>query len=148
MTVTVREPTDKDFFAWLDLYAGYGDFYSTPLTDDKAVLVWSWLTDAAHEENAFVAVADGGDLVGLAHYREFARPLAGGRGLFLDDLFVAPAQRGRGVGRSLISAVKERAESLGLNTVRWITGSDNQTAMKLYDTVADRTSWVMYGIPL
>ena len=35
-----------------------------------------------------------GTLVGIAHVRAFARSLAAATGLFLDDLFVAPAARG------------------------------------------------------
>lgn len=148
MSATVREPTNKDFFAWLELYARYGDFYRTPLTDEKALLVWSWLTDAAHEENALVAVADDGTLVGLAHFREYAKPLAGGRGMFLDDLFVSPDHRGHGIGTSLIDAVRARAAERGVSIVRWITAADNETAIRLYDTVATRTTWVTYEMTL
>ena len=45
MTATVRRVEDNEFFTWLDLYTGYGEFYENPVTDEKALLVWSWLTD-------------------------------------------------------------------------------------------------------
>jgi hypothetical protein len=32
--------------------------------------------------------------------------------------------------------------------VQWVTAQDNTTAQKLYDEVADRTSWVTYEIDL
>ncbi len=152
MSITIRPVADGDFFAWLGLYEKYAAFYETALTDEKALLVWTWLTDPAHEENALVAVDDEStgenQLVGLAHYREFARPLESDRGLYLDDLFVDGDSRGKGAGRDLIAAVRAIAEARGLGVVQWITAADNETAMKLYDGVAARTPWVTYEIEL
>ena len=33
---TVRNLEQKDRAAWQELYAGYGEFYKTPLSDEKA----------------------------------------------------------------------------------------------------------------
>lgn len=147
MSIEVRPVADGDFFAWLDLYEKYAAFYDTQLTDQKALLLWSWLTAPDHEEDGLVAVDDG-RIVGLAHIREFARPLEGDRGLFLDDLFVLDEERGKGVGRTLIEAVRDRAAERGLGVVQWITARDNDTAQQVYDSVANRTSWVTYEIDL
>lgn len=147
MSIEIRPVADGDFFAWLDLYEQYAAFYETTLTDQKALLLWSWLTAPDHEEHGLVAVDDG-RIVGLAHMREFARPLEGDRGLFLDDLFVLETERGKGVGRSLIAAARTRAEDHGLGVVQWITARDNTEAQQVYDSVASRTSWVTYEIDL
>ncbi|WP_085368471.1 GNAT family N-acetyltransferase [Leifsonia sp. NCR5] len=147
MSIEVRPVADGDFFAWLDLYEKYAAFYETQLTDQKALLLWSWLTALDHEEDGLVAVEDG-RIVGLAHVREFARPLEGDRGLFLDDLFVAEEDRHKGIGRTLIDAVRSLAEERGLGVVQWITARDNSEAQQVYDSVATRTSWVTYEIDL
>ncbi|WP_348787594.1 GNAT family N-acetyltransferase [Leifsonia sp. NPDC080035] len=147
MSIEVRPVRDGDFFAWLDLYAKYAEFYDTELTDQKALVLWSWLSAADHEESGYVAV-DGERIVGLAHVREFARPLEGDRGLFLDDLFVAEDERGKGIGRRLIQTVRELAEQRGLGVVQWITAQDNTAAQKVYDGVAEKTGWVTYEIDL
>ncbi|WP_374010730.1 N-acetyltransferase family protein [Leifsonia sp. LS-T14] len=147
MSIEVRPVKDGDFFAWLDVYAKYAEFYDTELTDQKALLLWSWLTAPDHEENGYVAVDDD-RIVGLAHVREFPRPLEGDRGLFLDDLFVVEDERGSGVGGQLIAFVRGLAEERGLGVVQWITAHDNATAQKLYDTVGERTAWVTYEIDL
>ena len=147
MSIDVRPVADGDFFAWLDLYEKYAEFYETPLTDQKALLLWSWLTAPDHEEDGLVAI-EGERLVGLAHFREFARPLEADRGLFLDDLYVADENRGKGVGHALIEAVRQRAVERGLGVVQWITAHDNRTAQNVYDSVASRTSWVTYEIDL
>ena len=152
MSITVRPAADGDFFAWLGLYEKYAAFYETALTDEKALLVWSWLIDPGHEESALVAIDDeaddGNELVGLAHYREFARPLETDRGLFLDDLYVDEAVRGHGAGKALIEAVRDIAQERKLGVVQWITAPDNETAIHLYDELGSRTSWVTYEIEL
>ena len=147
MTIEVRPVRDGDFFAWLDVYAQYAEFYETELTDQKALVLWSWLTAPEHEESGYVAV-DGDRIVGLAHVREFARPLEGDRGLFVDDLFVIEESRGKGVGGALLAQARSLAEERGLGVVQWITAHDNDTAQKLYDQVANRTQWVTYEIDL
>jgi GNAT superfamily N-acetyltransferase len=147
MTIEVRPVRDGDFFAWLDLYTKYAEFYDTELTDQRALVLWSWLTAPEHEESGFVAV-DGDRIVGLAHVREFARPLEGDRGLFLDDLFVDEEERNAGVGHTLIEHVRSLAQQRGLGVVQWITAQDNSAAQRVYDSVATRTSWVTYEIDL
>jgi GNAT superfamily N-acetyltransferase len=146
MTATVRRVEDNEFFTWLDLYAGYGEFYEQPVTDEKALLVWSWLSDPANELEAYFAVDDDGTPIGLAHVREFVRPLDASKGLYLDDLFVTPDARGAGAGAALLDHLKQTAKERGLTVVRWITAKDNETARRLYDRVAEKTKWVTYDL--
>lgn len=147
MSITIRTPTDGDFFAWLGLYEGYAQVYNVQLTDDRALLLWSWLSDANHEENVLVAV-DNGELIGLVHFREFSRPLEADRSVAIDDLYVAEEKRSAGVAQKLIDAVVQQAKGKGLGVVQWITAADNEDAQKLYDKVADRTNWLTYEIDL
>src|SRR5690554_1574189 len=111
MTFEIRPVKDRDFFNWLPLFAGYGEFYGTPVHDEKALLVWSWISEKKHDLSALVAQDEDGSLVGLAHYRTFARPLAGGTGIYIDDLFVSPDARGAGVATALIEQVTEIARA-------------------------------------
>lgn len=153
MPIEVRPVGHGEFFPWHAVYSGYGEFYETPLQDEKAVLVWSWIIDDANELECLVAVEKAQDasdtasedtIVGVAHFREFARPLAGSRGLYLDDLFVLPEKRQQGIASALIEGVAAIGRSRGASVVRWITAEDNETARALYDTVAEKTAWVTY----
>ena len=110
--VTVDRLEDSDRSEWQRLYRAYAEFYRRPMPAETLELVWSWLHDESHESNALVA-RDAQSLVGLAHFREFSRPLAGTKGLFLDDLFVDPDARGAGIGQSLLTAISEEALSRG-----------------------------------
>ena len=89
-----------------------------------------------------------GTLIGLAHYRVFARPLSASTGGFLDDLFVDPAARGSGAAEALLQALAAEGRNRGWTVIRWITAEDNYRARGLYDRVADRTKWVTYDIRL
>ncbi|MET1053040.1 MAG: GNAT family N-acetyltransferase [Mycetocola sp.] len=146
MTFDIRPVRDGDFFNWLPLFSAYGDFYETPVPDEKALLVWSWLTSGTHGVSGLVAQDDDGTLIGLAHYRPFARPLAGGTGLYLDDLFVSEEHRGNGVATALIGRVKQIAAEQRAGIVRWVTAPDNDEAQVLYDKLAERTPWITYDL--
>jgi GNAT superfamily N-acetyltransferase len=145
MTITtVRQARADDETAWAELYRGYREFYELAPDDAVVARVGSWTPDPAHETGALVAVAGDGSLVGLAHYRRFARPSSGTTGLYLDDLFTTPQSRGAGVGRVLIDGVSAIAATEGLSVVRWIPNENNTTARRLYDAVATATPWVTY----
>ena len=145
MAVLVRGIEAKDRPEWEGLYAAYAAFYEVEQTAQMREVVWNWLMDPAHEVNCFVAELNT-ELVGLAHYRPFARPLAAGIGGYLDDLFVSPKARGAQAGDALIGAVRQEAAARGWGVVRWITADDNYRARGLYDQVALRTGWITYDL--
>lgn len=148
MTLTIRHPTHNDRRAWDGLYQGYADFYKVTQTPAMRDTVWSWLMDDVTPVHGFVAQDANGALVGLAHFRPFARPLSASTGGFLDDLFVDPASRGHSVADALIQAVRAYGSARDWTVIRWITAEDNYRARAVYDRLADKTKWVTYDIKL
>ena len=144
--IRVRAVRPEDFPQWRVLYRGYADFYKVDQTEGAAALVWSWVNEPSHEVNGLVAEDTDGRLIGLAHYRPFARPLSATTGCFLDDLFVAPERRGSGAAELLLGRLSEIAAERGWSVVRWITADDNHRARSKYDKVATRTMWVTYDM--
>src|SRR5690606_9429490 len=71
----IRRPDEADRSDWERLYAGYAEFYKVAQTQQMRAHVWNWIQDPAHSTEGFVAEQDG-RLVGLAHFRAFARPLS------------------------------------------------------------------------
>ena len=51
----------------------------------------------------------------------------------MQDLYVVPDARRRGLGRALIQAVQTSAEHEGWQFVYWLTARDNHAARRLYD---------------
>ena len=148
MTVTIRDVTAADRAVWDRLYAGYAAFYRVDQTAAMRDTVWGWLMDQGHKTEGLVACAADGTVIGLAHYRAFARPLSASTGGFLDDLFVDPDVRGSGAADALIAALRGIGQARGWTVIRWITADDNYRARGVYDRVAARTPWVTYDIKL
>lgn len=143
----VRALREADRAAWEALYAGYAAFFQVTQTPEMRATVWGWIMDPAQGTEALVADR-AGEVIGLAHFRPYARPLSASVGGFLDDLFVAPGARGAGVAQALVEAVRDIGRSRGWTVIRWITARDNDRARSLYDKIALETPWVTYDIRL
>lgn len=143
----IREARAGDKEPWSRLYADYARFYQVEQTDEMRGRVWSWISDPAHEVRCLVAEGVEG-LVGLAHFRAFARPLSATMAGFLDDLYVDPTARGSGVAQALIRAVVDEGRAQGWSAVRWLTAENNYRARSAYDKIADQTRWKVYDIGL
>jgi GNAT superfamily N-acetyltransferase len=63
---------------------------------------------------------------------------------YLEDLFVAPAARGTGIGRALIEATYAEADRRGASRTYWATQEKNETARTLYDRLGQLTDFVQY----
>jgi GNAT superfamily N-acetyltransferase len=53
-------------------------------------------------------------------------------GLYLEDLYVRAACRGRGIGSALLAAVERRARELGCGRLEWAVLDWNQRAIDFY----------------
>ena len=145
MSVAVRPVAQGDEASWRKLFLAYGEFYLTKFSPEILDGVWAWLMDSDHPERCFVAEWDG-RVVGFAHLQQQVDTFRAGPGWFLDDLYVEPDHRGKGVARALITALSDYALAHGGGDLRWITAADNTPAQRLYDTIATKTSWVMYEL--
>ena len=147
-SLIVRPIRPADWAEWLPLWDGYNTFYGrsgpTALPADITHMTWGRFFDADEPVHALVAESDG-VLLGLAHYLFHSSTTLIGPNCYLQDLYTAQAARGKGVGRALIHAVYERAQAAGAPRVYWQTHETNLTAMRLYDSVADRSGFVVYS---
>ncbi len=146
MTLTIRPLNEDDRAEWEVLYQGYAEFYKVVQSAAMRATVWSWIFDPDKETEALVVVDRTGKLLGLTHFRPYARPLSATMGCFLDDLFVSADARGLGAADALIGAVRAEAKQRGWSVVRWITAEDNYRARAVYDRLAERTKWVTYDL--
>jgi GNAT superfamily N-acetyltransferase len=145
--VSIRAVTRQDYEQWLPLWDGYNAFYgragATALSPDITAMTWARFFDAYEPVHALVAER-GGNLLGLTHYLFHRSTTLIEPTCYLQDLFTNEAARGKGVGRALIAGVYERARRAGSSRVYWQTHETNQTAMLLYDKVAERSGFVIY----
>ncbi|MXP63113.1 GNAT family N-acetyltransferase [Roseomonas sp. M0104] len=62
----------------------------------------------------------------------------------LDDLFVLPAARGRGIARALVGAVGEAGHARGWSHLRWFVPESDRAAIALYERIAEHAPWRSY----
>lgn len=129
---------------WERLYAGYAAFYKVDQSPEMRERVWSWIADG--RITCLMALDAEGKPIGIAHLREFLRPLMSSLGGYLDDLFVDPDLRGAGVADDLFEAMRELGRERGWSVIRWITREDNYRARAVYDRLATRTNWTTYDL--
>ena len=139
----IRDAAPGDFAQWQPLWDGYTVFYQRTPSDEITRTLWARLFDAAEPVHALVAER-AGRLVGLAHYLYHRHTSMVPLVCYLQDLFTAESERGRGVGRALIEAVYARAKAAGSTRVYWQTHETNRTARALYDTLAERPGFIQY----
>ncbi len=69
-------------------------------------------------------------------------------GIFLEDLFVFPEERGRGAGKALLDAVVDMARERGCERVEWSVLDWNEPAIRFYEAYGARPqdAWTVYRL--
>ena len=129
---------------WEILARGYKTFYETTLADSEYETAWHRLLadDDIHGLGAYLD----GELVGIAHYL-FHTSVWAPTTCYLQDLFVDPVMRGKGIARALIEQVAVEARARDAQRLYWTTKHDNATARALYDTLAAHKGFIRYDYP-
>ena len=151
LNLTIRPIEPRDFDQWLPLWDGYNEFYGrsgpTALAPEITQMTWTRFFDAYEPVHALVAESEG-RLIGITHYIFHRTTISIGPICYLQDLFTVESVRGKGVARALINAVYAQAKLAGAIRVYWQTHETNQTAMRLYDKVAEKSGFIVYRMPI
>ena len=84
--------------------------------------------------HCLVAEYDGA-AAGFALYFYNYSTWRGHAGIYLEDLFVRPAYRGKGIGKALLSAVAGIAVAAGCPRLEWAVLNWNQLAIDFYNSI-------------
>jgi len=136
----------------LPLVRSYCDFYEAFPRDDRLIALSRALIDDPGEGVQLLARAvddagANGAAVGFSTVYWTWQTLDATRIGVMNDLYVAPELRGRGVGRRLIEACRGLCRARGATKLAWETAHDNRTAQRLYESTGARSSsWLTYEI--
>ena len=117
-----------------ELFDGYRQFYGQPA--DYA-LAEAFVRDrfANNDSVVFLAIdSQSGDGLGFVQLYPSFSSVAARRIWILNDLFVAPAARQRGVGRALLDAARDHGLATGAKRLVLSTASTNSAARALYES--------------
>jgi GNAT superfamily N-acetyltransferase len=139
--VTVRAAVDGDVAEICALIRELADYehLSDEVVLDEAE-VGRWLFD---ERVASVLLAeDGGDVVGMALWFPTFSTFLGRPGIWLEDLFVRPAFRGRGHGLALLQELRSMTDG----RVEWAVLDWNEPSIRFYEALGARPldGWTTY----
>ncbi|WP_176083785.1 GNAT family N-acetyltransferase [Martelella sp. HB161492] len=72
----------------------------------------------------------------------------GKNGIYLEDLYVSPENRGSGLGRALMRRVAEIGVERGCGRMEWSVLDWNEKAIRVYDGIggAPQTEWIRYRL--
>ncbi|MBI1171207.1 GNAT family N-acetyltransferase [bacterium] len=143
----IRDATPEDHDAWLELWQGFLDFYEEDLDPAITDFAWNRLMDPASPMQMRLAVVEGVPL-GFAIHQHHPSTWVMGDDCYLEDLFVDPKARGRGLGRALIEDLMAIARAKGWHRLYWHTHHDNATARRLYDSIVPADGNIRYRLYL
>jgi GNAT superfamily N-acetyltransferase len=147
MTLTIRAIEEKDKSQWLKLWAGYLEFYKSTISPEQTELTWKRLINNELKMFGFVAEEENG-VIGFTHCLFRPSTWTETDYCYLEDLFVVPNIRGKGVGRALMEKVVDLAKEKKSKRVYWTTQEFNKTARILYDSITPVSEYVQYRLPL
>lgn len=93
-----------------------------------------------------IAEDDAGEALGFALFFHSFSTFLGRPGIYLEDLYVRPEQRGAGVGRALMRHLARLAERRGCRRLEWSVLDWNEPALAFYHRLGARPNagWIPY----
>ena len=142
----IRRITDKDKARWQKLWDGYTRFYEREPDAEITRRTWGRIMDPSSPVHAIVAEDPKHGVIGIANYviHESTSSLA--PICYLQDLFVEPGIRGKGVGKQLIDWLIRETRAQGWSRLYWQTRETNYRARGLYDKYTPHSGFLRYVI--
>ena len=143
MSITIRLLAPADRAQWEPLWQGYQTFYKVSIPAAVTEESWRRFFDVAEPVHALGAF-EGERLLGITHYLFHRSTWLSTVSCYLQDLFVLPETRGKGIGRQLIEAVYAAADKAQAGRVYWLTHETNYPGRALYDQVGKNYGFIQY----
>jgi GNAT superfamily N-acetyltransferase len=141
--VRVRPAEPADEARWRELFDAYTRFYEREPDLEISRQTWSRIQSPGSPVYAIVAEHDGA-VVGIANYLLHENTSSLHQACYLQDLFVDPAIRGRGIGKALIDWLWAETQAQGWGVLYWQTRENNYRARTLYDTYTPHSGFLRY----
>ncbi len=134
MSLSVRYATIDDLDDLAPLFDGYRQFYGQP-PDLARARDFIGERIRLRESVILVAAWSSGGLVGFVQMYPTFSSIGTHRSFVLNDLYVAPEARRRGVAQSLMAHAAQAGRALGASSLSLSTARDNRAAQALYESL-------------
>jgi GNAT superfamily N-acetyltransferase len=133
LTIRAATPADRDLvFAFIRDLAEYEKMLDEVVTtpDEVARALF------APHPRVFCDLAEwNGEPAGFALWFYNFSTFRGRHGIYLEDLFVKPEFRGKGIGKALLAHLAKRAVAEGCARVEWWVLDWNEPSIKFYESL-------------
>ena len=131
----------------IPLMRGYCDFYEVSPSDGALRALALALIEHPDTSGVQLIAREDGEALGFATIFWSYSTLAACAIGVMNDLYVAPQGRGRGLGAELIRACEAECAARGVEILEWETAPSNTRAQSVYDRFdAARSEWVSYTL--
>ena len=144
----IRKATVQDVSEILKLIkelADYEDLLDKVVTTEE--LLKETLFGIKSTSKVILAV-DNKRVLGFALYFFSFSTFLGGPGIYLEDLFVRESERGRGIGKALLSNLARLVREIGGGRLDWSVLNWNKKAIDFYKKMGAESlnEWTMYRL--
>lgn len=127
--ILIRNAEENDFPEILGMIKELALFEKAP---EKVINSVELMKQEKNLFGCFISVDEKGNITGMALYF-YAYFTWVGKSLYLDDLYVKPEYRGKGIGTALLDKIFEKAKSENCRRLRWQVLNWNTPAIKMYE---------------
>lgn len=140
----IRPLKPQDFPEWLPLWDGNNLGHR-----DEAVTAATWarLMEERSGMRGLCALADG-RMAGLVHY--ILHPTTGAVApiCYMQDLYVDPGFRKRGLARAMVEKLTSIGKAEKWGRIYWLAEAKNEAAQALYKTLGVKLDFTLHVMPL
>lgn len=143
MSITVRALSQVDYEPWRALWDANNQGHKN---EDVTAATWQRLMEDGQVRG--LVAEDDGTVVGLVHF--ILHPVTGHNKpvCYMQDVFVDPAHRRKGIGRALVTALAHIGAAEGWARLYWLAEAHNQEAQSLYKNLGLKLDFTLHVLPL
>ena len=148
MSIRIRSATEEDVPVVAELIRGLARYEKL---EHEVVMTEDLLAAGLFGERPYAEVllaVDEDRPVGFALFFHNFSTFLGRPGLYLEDLFVVPEERGSGIGRALLEHLARLAVDRGCGRLEWAVLDWNRDAIAFYERLGARpnSDWTVYRL--
>ena len=139
----IRKLAAEDYDHWLVLWNANNQGH---INNEVTAITWQRLM--GDPQVRALGAFEGEDMAGLVHF--ILHPVTGHIKMvcYMQDLFVAPAHRRKGIGRQLVTALASLGQDEGWARMYWLSETQNAEAQMLYRTLGLKLDFTLLVLPL
>lgn len=143
--IIVRRLKFDDFPQWLPLWDGNN---MGQRDEEVTAHTWSRLVDADNPYVNGLCAEQNGEILGIVHYILHNTTGAVKPVCYMQDVYVAPTHRRKGIGKRLVNEVTKIGGSEKWARMYWLTQESNEEAKAMYANFGIKLNFAFYVLPI